>query len=61
MNLSEIKLDELDIDDLKRIGTAPLPIKIGVIVILCILLAVAGYFLDTTKQQDELAKFAAEE
>lgn len=61
MNLSEIKLDELDIDDLKRIGTAPLPIKIGVIAILCILLAVAGYFLDTTKQQDELDKFAAEE
>lgn len=61
MDLSEIRLDELDIDDLKKIGTAPLPIKIGIIVILCALLAVAGYFLDTTKQQDELDKFAAEE
>lgn len=61
MDLSEIRLDELDIDDLKRIGSAPLPIKIGIVVILCLLLAVAGYFLDTTKQQDELDKFAAEE
>ena len=61
MDLSEIRLDELDIDDLKKIGAAPLPIKIGIIVILCVLLAVAGYFLDTTKQQDELKKIAAEE
>ena len=61
MDLSEIRLDELDIDDLKKIGSAPLPIKIGIIVILCVLLAVAGYFLDTTKQQDELKKIAAEE
>ncbi len=61
MDLSEIKLDELDIDDLKRIGSAPLPIKIGIIVILCILLAAAGYFLDTTEQQSELDKFVAEE
>ncbi len=61
MDLSEIKLDELDIDDLKRIGSAPLPIKISIIVILCILLAAAGYFLDTTEQQSELDKFVAEE
>lgn len=61
MDLSEISLDELDIDDLKKIGTAPLPIKIGIIIILCVLLAVAGYFLDTTKQQDELEKISREE
>lgn len=61
MNLSEIKLDELDIEDLKRIGTAPLPIKIAIIVILCIALAVAGYFLDTTQQQVDLEKIIAEE
>ncbi len=61
MNLSEIKLDELDIEDLKRIGTAPLPIKIAIIVILCIALAVAGYFLDTTQQQVDLKKVIAEE
>ena len=61
MNLSEIKLDELDINDLKKIGSAPLPVKIGLIVILCVALALAGYFLDTTKQQQALKKIAEEE
>ncbi len=61
MNLSEIKLDELDIDDLKKIGSAPLAVKIAVIVVLCAALVAAGYFLDTTKQKAELEKFAAEE
>lgn len=61
MNLSEIKLEDLDINDLKKIGTAPLPIKIAIIITLCIALAVAGYFLDTTKQKVELEKAAAEE
>lgn len=61
MNLSEINLNELDVEDLKKIGTAPLPVKIGVIVVLCIILAVAGYFLDTTKQQAELDKVTSEE
>ena len=35
MNLSEIKLDELDIDDLKKIGSAPLPVEIAIIIALC--------------------------
>ena len=61
MDLSEIRLDELDIEDLKKIGTAPLPVKIAIIVILCVALLVAGYFLDTTQQQIELDKVAAEE
>jgi len=61
MDLSEIKLDELDIDDLKRIGSAPTPIKFAIIIILCIGLAIAGYFLDTTKQKIELEKVIAEE
>ncbi len=61
MNLSEIKLDELDIDDLKKIGSAPLAVKIAIIVVLCAALVAAGYFLDTTKQKAELEKVAAEE
>ncbi|PCI09022.1 MAG: pilus assembly protein PilO [Gammaproteobacteria bacterium] len=61
MDLSEIKLDELDIDDLKKIGAAPLPIKIAIIVVLCVALAAAGYFLITTKQQIELDKVTEEE
>ena len=61
MDLSEIKLDELDIDDLKKIGSAPLAVKISIIVALCAALAAAGYFLDTTKQKVELEKNIAEE
>ena len=61
MNLSEIKLDELDIDDLKKIGSAPLVVKIAIIVALCAALVAAGYFLDTTKQKAELEKNIAEE
>ncbi len=61
MDLSEIKLDELDIDDLKKIGSAPLAVKIAIIVALSAALAAAGYFLDTTKQKDELEKNIAEE
>ena len=61
MDLSELKLDELDIDDLKKIGSAPLPIKIAIIVVLCIALAAAGYFLDTTTQQVALKKITVEE
>ena len=61
MNLSEIDINDLDIDDLKKIGSAPLPIKIAIIVVLCIALAVAGYFLDTTKQKAELDKVISEE
>ncbi len=61
MNLSEIKLDELDIDDLKKVGSAPLAVKIAIIIVLCAALVAAGYFLDTTKQKAELEKVAAEE
>jgi type IV pilus assembly protein PilO len=61
MNLSEIKLNELDVDDLKKVGSAPLPVKIVVIIILCVALVAAGYFLDTTKQKAALEKSIAEE
>ena len=53
MNLSEIRLEDLDVNDIKKIGSAPLAIKIAIIAILCIGLAVAGYFLDTTEQKVE--------
>ncbi|GMR01124.1 MAG: type 4a pilus biogenesis protein PilO [Gammaproteobacteria bacterium] len=61
MDLSEINLSELDIDDLKKVGTAPLPVRIGIVVVLCVALVVAGYFLDTTIQKAELDKVIAEE
>ncbi len=61
MNLSEIDLNDIDIDDLKKIGTAPLPVKIAIIISLCVALIVAGYFLDTTTQIAELDEVIAEE
>jgi len=61
MNLSEIDLNDLDIEDLKKIGAAPLPVKIAIIVTLCVALIIAVYFLDTTTQIAELDKVIAEE
>ena len=54
MNLSEIDLQDLDIEDLKKIGSAPAAVKAAIIVVLCILVAVAGYFLDITDQLTQL-------
>jgi type IV pilus assembly protein PilO len=61
MDFSEIKLDELDINDLKKIGSAPASIRFAIILILSIGLLIAGYFLDTTEQKIELEKVIAEE
>jgi type IV pilus assembly protein PilO len=61
MDLSEIDLNNIDINDIKKIGMAPMPVKAALIVIACIAVAAAGYFLDTTKQLDELKKTQTEE
>jgi len=61
MNLSEIDLNDIDVEDLKKIGSAPLPVRITIIVVLCIALLIAGYFFDTTTQISELDKVTAEE
>lgn len=49
------KLNELDVNDIKLIGTAPWLVKSIIIAVLCIIIAVAGYFLDTTVQLEALA------
>ena len=61
MDLSEIDLNDIDVNDIKKIGMAPWPIKAALIVVVCIAVAAAGYFLDTTEQLDELKKVEAEE
>ena len=61
MNLSEIDINDIDINDIKKIGMAPAPIKAALIIIVCIAVAAAGYFLDTTKQLDELKNTKTEE
>lgn len=54
-------LNSLDINDLKHIGTAPGIVKGFLIVFLCIIVAVAGYFLVTTPKLEELEKVEREE
>ena len=61
MDLSEIDLNNIDINDIKKIGTAPMPVKAVLIFIACIAVAAAGYFLDTTKQLEMLKTTEAEE
>ena len=61
MDLSEIDLNNIDINDIKKIGMAPMPVKIVLIIIACIAIAAAGYFIDTTVQLDEFKKVEAEE
>lgn len=55
------QLNEMDVNDLKRIGTAPWIVKIILIAIVCVIVAVAGYFLDTTVQLEALATQESEE
>ena len=54
-------LNNLDVNDLKHIGTAPAIVKVFLIVFLCIIVAVAGYFLVTTPKLEELEKAEKEE
>jgi type IV pilus assembly protein PilO len=66
--LSEIDIGELiqdlqnfDVNDLKKIGSAPLPAKIIAIVIVCIAVAVTGYFTVLSPQLDILKAAEAKE
>jgi len=54
-------LNNLDVNDLKHIGTAPGIVKGFLIVILCIIVAVAGYFIVTTPKLEELDRIEKEE
>jgi len=59
--LNEIDLSNIDINDIKKIGSAPNAVKTILIVLLCIILAGAGLFFDTKKQLEELEKKEKEE
>ena len=61
MALSDIDLNNIDVNDIKKIGMAPLVVRVALITVICILVAVGGYFLDTTKQLDILKKAETEE
>lgn len=61
MALSDINLNELDVNDLKNIGTAPTIIKAVLIIILCIIVAAAAYFTIITPKLEELKRAEKEE
>ena len=61
MAFSLEELSNLDINDIKNIGTAPGIVKVFLIVLLCVILAVAAYFLVITPKLEELAKVEMEE
>lgn len=48
--LNEIDLSDIDVEDLKKIGSAPTSIKIAVIIIVCLIAGGAGLYLDTNEQ-----------
>jgi len=61
MDLS--KLNEIDLNniDFKKIGLAPWPVKAVLIALVCIIVGLAAYFLDTTNQLKQLKIAEAEE
>ena len=52
--LNEIDLSSIDVNDIKKIGSAPMPVKVAVILLACFVTAGLGIWLDTTKQLDTL-------
>jgi len=54
-------INNLDINDLKNIGTAPGIVKVFLIVLLCVIVAAAAYFLVITPKLEELTKVEMEE
>ena len=50
-----------NIEDIKKIGSAPTPVKVIVIVLVCLIALGAGIFLDTKKQLKVLETSEAEE
>lgn len=56
-----MNLQELNQLDLNQIGAWPLPVKGVFILLLCVVLAVVGYYLDLEAQLGELTKVQEEE
>ncbi|MDH5765530.1 MAG: type 4a pilus biogenesis protein PilO [Gammaproteobacteria bacterium] len=59
--LNDLDLSSLDVEDLKKIGSAPMIVKIIVIALICIAVAGAGVWYDTMKQLEALKKAEEEE
>ncbi len=52
--LNEFDLNNLDVNDIKKIGSAPTIVKVILIIIICFAAAGAGVFFDTMPQLDLL-------
>jgi len=52
--LNEFDINDLDIDDIKKIGSAPLAVKMLIVALLCLIAAGAGIYFDTLPQLDNL-------
>ena len=52
--LNEFDINDIDIEDIKKIGSAPTPVKIALIVVMCLIAAGAGIYFDTLGQLDVL-------
>ncbi len=52
--LNEIDLSQIDVEDLKKVGSAPLAVRVSIIVIVCILVAAAGIWFIIMPQLDAL-------
>ena len=61
MAFSVEDINNLDINDIKNIGTAPGIVKVFLIVLLCVIVAAAAYFLVITPKLEELTKVEKEE
>ncbi len=59
--LNEIDLSNIDVNDIKKIGSAPTAVKVIIIVLICLIVAGAGLFFDTKKQLEEFEKKEKEE
>jgi len=59
--LNEIDLSNIDVNDIKKIGSAPNIVKAILIILLCIIVGGAGLFFDTKKQLEELEKIEKKE
>lgn len=54
-------INDLDVEDLKKIGSAPLPVRIGVIALTCIVLVAAYWFFMVKPQLERIESFKRQE
>lgn len=61
MDLSELKNFDISSLDFNNVGTAPLPIRVTLIALICIAILAAGYWFDIRHQRADLEQVAKKE